>query len=231
MSVFITVTLLVWAWQRPNALIRVPLPQQPQSRGKLLNPELLVLVFWPLLGFLVLDVMGLVLGIVTAPLVRAWVSRLDSGENRKREAHITADVPIALGLMGAVVASGRTIESALALVANHTQGPLGDTLRTVSMELEVCVDPQPVWRGLAETPLARVGRTFARTAESGSSVVLSIQHAANSARKDRSERKSLAGKNVATKTAIPLGLCFLPAFVLIGIVPLVLGLSSGVLGR
>ncbi|TXJ03953.1 MAG: hypothetical protein E6Q27_09215 [Aeromicrobium sp.] len=231
MSVFITVALLVWAWHRPNVLIRIPLPQSAESRGKRVDPELLVFMLWPLLGFLVLGVMGLVLGTVTAPLVRAWVARLDSAESRQREAHITADVPIALGLMGAVVASGRTIESTVALVAKHTRGPLGDTLQAVSMQLDVCVDPQPVWRGLAETPLARVGRTFARTAESGSSVVLSIQHAANSARKDRSERKSLAGKQVATKTAIPLGLCFLPAFVFIGIVPLVLGLSSGVLSR
>jgi hypothetical protein len=40
----------------------------------------------------------------------------------------------------------------------------------------------------------------------------------------------VAARAVAVRAAAPLGLCFLPAFVLLGVVPTVLGLARGVLG-
>jgi hypothetical protein len=49
-------------------------------------------------------------------------------------------------------------------------------------------------------------------------------------RRDRADVESRA-RSVGVKAALPLGLCLLPAFVLVGVVPLVAGSVSVLLGH
>ena len=74
--------------------------------------------------------------------------------------------------------------------------------------------------------LGALGRALVRAETSGSSVVDAVERLA-----DELERSSLASiedraRAVGVKAAVPLGLCLLPAFVLIGIVPTVAGLLT-----
>ena len=97
----------------------------------------------------------------------------------------------------------------------------------VVARLALGVDPVLVGQGLAEDPeLAPLGRCLARAHATGASVVRSIERLADElaqrARADVEER----ARAVGVKAARPLGLCLLPAFVLVGIVPLVAALLS-----
>ena len=93
--------------------------------------------------------------------------------------------------------------------------------------LRVGLPAAEVWRVLSlDAVLAPLGRTLARAEASGSSVADAIERLA-----DDLEREALAAvedraRAVGVKAAVPLGLCLLPAFLLIGIVPTVAGLLA-----
>ena len=75
-------------------------------------------------------------------------------------------------------------------------------------------------------PSVRLGRALARAHRTGAPVVPAVERLADElARSARSEVEDRA-RAVGVKAAVPLGLCLLPAFVLIGIVPLVAGLLT-----
>jgi pilus assembly protein TadC len=90
------------------------------------------------------------------------------------------------------------------------------------------MDPVQVWASLDGDPaLAPLGRTMGRAQATGAPVVPAIERLADDlarrAREDVEER----ARAVGVKAALPLGLCLLPAFLLVGIVPLVAGLLTG----
>ena len=87
-----------------------------------------------------------------------------------------------------------------------------------------------VWSDVAADPaLGPLGRAMARSHRTGAPVVTAIERLGDElARAARAEVEDRA-RAVGVRAAVPLGLCLLPAFVLIGIVPVVAGLL-GTLG-
>ena len=79
-----------------------------------------------------------------------------------------------------------------------------------------------VWSDLAGDPaLGPLGRALARSESSGSSVADTVARLSEDLGRDqRAEVKDLA-RSVGVKAALPLGVCLLPAFLLVGIVPVV----------
>jgi tight adherence protein B len=63
----------------------------------------------------------------------------------------------------------------------------------------------------------------------GAAPAVALAQAADAARQERRRRGEAAAREVAVSVVGPLGLCFLPAFVLLGIVPAVLGALGPVL--
>ena len=110
-------------------------------------------------------------------------------------------------------------------MADALPGPAAERLAAVSARLRLGGDPSLVWRDLARDPeLAALGRTMARAQATGAPVVAAVERLATDlARAARADTEDRA-RAVGVKAAVPLGLCLLPAFVLIGIVPLVAGL-------
>jgi pilus assembly protein TadC len=106
-------------------------------------------------------------------------------------------------------------------------GAAADRLHPVLARLRVGVPAGEVWRVLSgDDVLAPLGHTLARAEASGTSVADAVERLA-----DDLERESLAAvedraRAVGVKAAVPLGLCLLPAFILIGIVPTVAGLLT-----
>ena len=87
--------------------------------------------------------------------------------------------------------------------------------------------PTQVWADLATDPaLGPLGRALARAHRTGAPVVPAVERLADElTRSARAEVEDRA-RAVGVKAAVPLGLCLLPAFVLIGIVPVVAGLLT-----
>ena len=88
-----------------------------------------------------------------------------------------------------------------------------------------------MWSALQDDPsLAPLGRTLARSARTGEPVADALDRlGAELAARARADIEDLA-RRVGVRAAVPLGVCLLPAFLLIGIVPVVAGLVTALLG-
>ncbi|MCA1721019.1 MAG: type II secretion system F family protein, partial [Actinobacteria bacterium] len=86
------------------------------------------------------------------------------------------------------------------------------------------------WAQLAgdrsDDPLAPAARLLARAAEGGAPVADTVARLAQDARAVARAAGEQAARRVGVLVVAPLGLCFLPAFVLLGVVPVVLGLAG-----
>lgn len=217
------------AWFRPAT---VPTPG-PGSRSR--SPETLHLAATVGAGTAVLLVVPGVLGAVLAVLVGAVVWRRsrhwESAAVRRRRAMIEDDLPHVVDLMVAALSSGAAPGEALGRVAGVLGDPTSEELSLWVARLRLGADPVTVWSGMARHPqLGRLGMTLRRSAESGASVVESLTRLAEDLRARRRADVEARVRQVEVKAAVPLGVCLLPSFVLVGVVPLVAGSAIGFLG-
>ena len=120
---------------------------------------------------------------------------------------------------------------ALALICVALPGPAADSLATLPPRIALGVDPVEAWRALEADPgLAPLGRTLARSARTGEPIADALDRlGAELAARARADAED-AARRVGVRAAVPLGLCLLPAFLLIGIVPVVAGLVTDLTG-
>ncbi len=178
----------------------------------------------PLLALLVFGPVGLVVGLASAPIVRRQVAALESLRDRRRSAELVRQLPLALDLVAAVLAVGRSPQDAMRIVAASTPPPLGDELSTVAHRVRLAADSTTAWRTLDGGVLEPVGRALARSEATGAAIVPLMRDVAQDLRRRvRAEQRELVGR-IAVRTTAPLGLCLLPAFVLIGVAPTVIAI-------
>jgi pilus assembly protein TadC len=170
---------------------------------------------------------GLVVGVVVAVAVAGWLRRLEPASVRRRRAAIDDALPLAVDLLASCLAVGQAPAVALHQVADVLEPPLRDELQEVSMRLRLGADPVAVWRDVAAHPqLGSWGRTVLRAVDSGASVADAMASHADDLRHASRGRLEARARAVGVRAALPLGVCLLPAFVLLGVVPLVAGSLS-----
>jgi Flp pilus assembly protein TadB len=204
-------------------------PARPPQGGWLMRQRLLVAVFAGLGGQVLVAGSG---GVVVALLVAvgAWVAigRVEPPAVRREREAVRRQLPHVVSLFGSALRGGAAPGAGVHLVCQALPGPAADRLRSLAAQLALGGDPVRVWAELArsDAELAALGRAMARAHQSGAPVVAAVERLADAlARTARADVEDRA-RAVGVKAAVPLGLCLLPAFVLIGIVPLVAGLMS-----
>jgi Flp pilus assembly protein TadB len=179
-------------------------------------------------GFVVGGGAGVVVGIVAGLVVRSMLGRMPSRAERLRRERLLVDLPLASDLLAACLRSGRSRGSSVEVIAGGIGGPLGDELARVAAALRLGSEPQVAWATfLAEPVLASFGRAMVRAWESGAPLAVTLERLALDARRTRRGKADQKARAVGVRSAVPLALCFLPAFVLVGVVPLVAGAVSG----
>ncbi|MCZ9350030.1 hypothetical protein NGM36_09545, partial [Streptomyces mutabilis] len=87
------------------------------------------------------------------------------------------------------------------------------------------------WRGLAALPgAAPLARLLERADVSGLPAAGPVARLAAQARADWARTTTARARRAAVMVSAPVGLCFLPAFIAVGVLPVVIGLAGGVLG-
>ena len=216
-------------------LLAVPGPARRRRRRlhrarppRRLDRAVLVATCVPVAGWMVLGPLGLLAGIAVAPLVHRNVGRWESSREARRKVQLVRGAPLALDLVAAVLSAGRSPQGAVLAVAAQTAGPVGDELSALAHRVRLAADPATAWRSLDGDVLEPVGRAFARAEASGAAVVPLIRDAAEDLRcADRAQRREAVGR-VGVRTTLPMGLCLLPAFVLVGVAPTVLAVLGSV---
>jgi Flp pilus assembly protein TadB len=175
-------------------------------------------------GQLIGGLLGILVAAAVGVGVHRWISQAESGLSRRQRAEIERDLPFAVDLLVACVSAGRSPPAAVRAVAEVSHGALGARFREVSARLALGADHERVWRDLAADPaLAPLGHTLARSARTGASVSTALARCSDDVRRRRRSRADAIARGVGVRAAAPLGACFLPAFLLIGVVPTIVG--------
>lgn len=176
---------------------------------------------------------GLLLGVVAVPLAWRWFSRLEPVAARRHREQLECDLPLLVDLLAVCLRSGQAPGSALAAVtASLEPGPLRTETSTVVNRLRLGGDPVATWRAVGTHPqLGPLGRTVTRALDGGASVADAMSDLALELRRNRRADVQARARSVGARSAAPLGLCLLPAFVLVGIVPVVVGSLEALLQR
>lgn len=104
-------------------------------------------------------------------------------------------------------------------------GEVAERFREAAAILADTADPVLAWTALRQDPATEpVGTAALRSSRTGAPLAEAVSRAAQATRAAAQQAAQGQVRAVAVKAAAPLGLCFLPAFVLIGIVPTALGL-------
>jgi pilus assembly protein TadC len=130
-------------------------------------------------------------------------------------------------LLAACLKAGLPVSDAVRAVAGRIPGEGGHALRATAGLLALGADETTAWQpvaNVAETaPLARAAR---RTARSGTELATVASSLANEVRVAASDECEVRAQRAGVLIAGPLGLCFLPAFVCLGVVPVIAGLAG-----
>jgi len=165
---------------------------------------------------------GLLPGLIAYAVIPRLLARLEPLAARRRRAAIARDLPLTVELLAACLRAGRPPQHALTTVASAIPGPLGDLLFEIAHRLTLGADPQDAWSLLrAEPPCAPVARAIDRSLTSGAPLSRTLERLADDIRQSHHHAADQYARTIESRSALPLGLCFLPAFVLLSIIPTV----------
>jgi len=168
---------------------------------------------------------------------RSWM-RLRAAEPRHgRSTPSGKNDPLAaassLDVLAACLRSGMAVSTAASATARGAPTPLGLVLDRAADMLALGAEPGTAWTnsdGPADHGADALMRLARRSASSGTALAQGVTELADTSRHEAADAASAAAERASVLIAGPLGLCYLPAFVCLGIVPVVAGLAGDVLG-
>ncbi|MGW4940534.1 type II secretion system F family protein [Actinoplanes sp. NPDC004185] len=169
-------------------------------------------------------------GVATAVGVDRFLRRREPADVRAARQRAVEDLPLGADLLAAVLRAGAPVDRAVSAVADALGGPLGERLDRVGRSLRLGAEPPEAWAHLAGVPGAdRLVAAAVRSSASGGALAGALTRLADDLRGDRSVAVEAAAHRAGVLIVLPLGLCFLPAFVLAGLVPVVVDVLGDVL--
>lgn len=206
-------------WTPPSSRSRLPLPR---AQASLVRPLDVAAVMAGLgAALLIGGLLGLAVGVAVAAGARTGLRRIGPDDRPRRDA-LARQAPDAVDCLASCLAAGAPLWSAMQVVGEAFGEPIsGVLLGAVQRHAMGSPASETFAQWLAEPELARVGRLLVRSSESGGSLTASLVTAAQRMRQERAGVLELQARAVGVKAVAPLGVCFLPAFVLLAVVPIV----------
>jgi pilus assembly protein TadC len=186
---------------------------------------------WVLVGGL----LGLLLGLAAGVGAWQWLRRARHLGGDPAEAYDVAaaarQLPLAADLLAACITAGASPVAAAQAVGEALGGPVGERLARGAAEARLGGEPAEAWRSLAALPGAgALARLLERADESGVPAASPVARLAAEARAEWGRSATERARRAAVMVTAPVGLCFLPAFIAVGVLPVVIGLADGLLG-
>lgn len=150
---------------------------------------------------------------------------------RRRQPPAVTDAVVLLDLLDVALTSGASVPGALvALAAATAPDPVAAELRSAATALRLGATWQEAW-----APCPPVLRPLATSLEPGWTDGVDpcplVRQAAASIRSRRRQEAQEAAARLGARLVLPLGLCFLPAFVLLAMAPVLLSGVGSLLTR
>lgn len=174
---------------------------------------------------------GFVLAAASFVLVPRVTGRLESRGTREQRTRLAAQAPLVADLLSATMAAGSTVRAALVVVSQAVGEPTSGAVRPVVAALDLGADTGTAWALLAHDPsLGPIAQAIQRSTESGAPLSSVLARIADDLRRRHQSSVEVAARSAGVRAVLPLVACFLPAFLLLGVVPVVAALAGGLLG-
>ncbi|MDT3395165.1 type II secretion system F family protein [Streptomyces sp. B1866] len=172
---------------------------------------------------------GLAAGYAAVRWRRSRTSGGQAGPGRDGDGGRAArQLPLAADLLAACLAAGAGPQQAAEAVGRSLGGPVGERLALAAAELRLGGDPAKAWGRVGELPGARALATcLERAGTTGVPAVESVSMVAVGCRAEQARAAAERARRAGVLATVPLGLCFLPAFLLLGVAPVLIGLADG----
>ncbi len=204
-------------------------PALPASRRLLsLRPVAALgagLAVWGLIG----GPMGPMTGAIGAVVAWRVLAQAEPAAVRREREAVARELPHLVDLFGSTLRAGVEPLAGLAAVCQALPGPAATRLSPVLEQSRWGAAPHQAWDTVAQDPaLALLARAMIRSESSGASVVDVVERLADELEGEALASAEDAARRVGVAAAVPLGVCLLPAFLLIGVVPTVASLLSSI---
>lgn len=167
---------------------------------------------------------GIVVGALVGLGLPVVVAGLEPASARRRRLSLVRSGPLVADLLAAALSAGVPLERALPVVAHAVGGPAAELLREVDRRCQLGEPAAAAWGRLRGEPgLGGVARAVARSARTGAPVTTLLSDAAVELRGEAEAAALARVRATGVRAVLPLGLCLLPAFALLGIAPMVGG--------
>lgn len=143
----------------------------------------------------------------------------------RRRPLAAGDWSLAIEVLAACVQAGASTSAAVTAAAAAAPPPVAHTMLSVAAALRSGSPPEEVWTAAARDcpQLDAVAAALHRSSATGAASAGELMRLAIRERSRRLAAMRRAVGRASTWIVLPLGLCFLPAFVLIGVVPVLIG--------
>jgi Flp pilus assembly protein TadB len=173
----------------------------------------------------------LAVAVLTSRRGRRPRARLHLGRPVRRRRAVTpaqagaGELSLCLDLLAGALACGSAPSTALRAATSAAPKSVARSLTAAATALSAGEPPATTWAAVAaEVPaLAEAARVCARAAVTGSAVADELHRLADAARSRSHAERRRRLQRAAVWLVLPLGVCFLPAFVLVGVVPVIIG--------
>jgi Flp pilus assembly protein TadB len=171
---------------------------------------------------------GGVLGVASAAavilLVPAALRRMM--QQQSPQTALTRQVPTIADMLAAALASGVPVDVALKALARAIEQPAAAHLSRVTRARDLGASPQEAWSD-CPAALQVIGQAIERSDVSGAGLHDVLQGIADDARRRHRMQVEIAARTAGVRSVAPLAACFLPAFLLVGVLPVVISLADG----
>jgi pilus assembly protein TadC len=172
---------------------------------------------------------GFVLGLPLGCVVYVGGRRLLRSASLRRRAKAPDPLQLAScwDLLAACLRGGLPVPAAVQAIAAQAPRQAADALDHTAELLALGADPVAAWApALAEPLTAELARGARRSARSGAALAAVAEGLATRVRAAGDDLAEARAQRAAVAVTGPLGLCFLPAFLCIGVAPVVIGLAT-----
>ena len=218
--------VLCWMPSAPRSGVRGV--SSPSATGRGLRPLAALGVgvgAWLFVG----GAFGPIAGVVASAAAWRVLMNAEAPSARREREELERTLPHMIDLFASTLRSGAAPIAGLEQVCAALPGSAARRLAPVVEQSRWGAGAVEAWGAVAQDDaLAPLARAMMRSQTSGASVVLAVERLADELRRESLAHAEDAARRVGVSAAVPLGVCLLPAFLLLGVVPTVASLLSAV---
>jgi pilus assembly protein TadC len=140
----------------------------------------------------------------------------------RREQRMVAALPAVCDLLAVCLEAGLPLRGAVAALANVIEGPAQPVLVKLAARVRLGVEESQAWAEQRDEPgWQQLADEVSRGVAGGLSLTSLLRSLGESARLAAHAEAQQQARSVGVRSVLPLMLCFLPAFILLGIVPII----------